>query len=221
MIILKSSTQQRRLLPKLLAPTFACVLALASAQSFSKGVDLHIEMQPVRTTQSHYSVPDISLRVLSPTVYQIAASSELSQGETILESRGLIDAYKIDPEMYRKTGGVIELRAPHEQYLKEGVYAQQINITIWDSELDIPVVEPLFRYFRATPNGVVSISADEYSRVVEPPRTFVDQSGRKTLEYNGSRLGRKLTFDGKLGFDRLEVAAPVDGSSDDSEKNEP
>jgi hypothetical protein len=221
MLIFKSLRLPRRIPLRLFTTALAFSLTLTSPLSFSKGVDLHVEMQPIRTLQTSFAVPGITLRVPAPSVYQIAVTSELSQGEVILETRSLAEAYKIDPESLRASAGLIEFRVPHERYLKEGVYAQQINITIWDSELDIPVVQPLFRYFQATATGVMPISAEEYSRVVEPPITFIDLSGRKTLEYNGSRLGRKLKLDEKPGLDRQEFSESVAGNRDDSEKNEP
>lgn len=212
---------KRFISPKFCAPVLACALALASAPGFGKGVDLHVQMQPIRGLQTSFAVPDINLRVLPATVYQIAAVSELSQGETILETNTLTEAYKLDAELRRETNGVVDFRSPHQQYLKNGVYAQQIDITIWDSELDIPVVQRLVRYFRATAEGVIPITAEEYSRVVEPPQSFVDQYGRKTVEHKGSRLGRKLVLDGKIGFDRQEIAETTSANGDISERNEP
>jgi hypothetical protein len=221
MLVIKPFKFKRCISSTLCAPMFACVLAFTSTTALCKGVDLHFQMQPIRGVQTSFAVPDINLRVLSSTVRQIAITSELSQGETVLETNALADAYKLDAEALRKTGGAVDFRSPHQQYLKPGVYAQQVDITIWDSELDIPVVQRLVRYFRAGTDGVAPISAEEYSRVVEPALTFIDQSGRKTLEYRGSRLGRKLTLDGKLGFDRQDVAESAAANGDLSERNEP
>lgn len=221
MPFIKHPSLKRCFSPKLCASMLACALTFSNTPGFSKGVELHIQMQPIRGVQTSFAVPDINLRVLSDTVYQIAATSELSQGEVILETTKLTEAYELDAEMRRTTNGAIDFRSPHQQYLKAGVYAQQIDITIWDSELDIPVVQRLVRYFRAGTDGVTAISAQEYSRVVEPAHTVVDQYGRRTLEHKGSRLGRKLVLDGKLGFDRPEVAESITANGDLSEKNEP
>lgn len=220
MLFITQSRFARPFSPKLCAPMLALALTFTSTSGFSKGVDLHLQVQPIRGLQSSFAVPDLNFRVLSGTVYQISAVSELSQGEAVLETNPLIEDYKIDAALLRKTNGLVELRAPHQQYLKEGVYAQQIDVTIWDSELDIPVVQRVIRYFRATTDGVMPISPEEYSRVVEPTYTYVDNNGRKILENRGSRLGRKLNVDGKVGFDRPETTETVITNGDFSEKNE-
>lgn len=220
MLFIKSSRVTRLFAPKIGTPILAFALTMAAAPCFSKGVELHLQIQPIRGLQTSFAVPDINFRVLSGSVYQISATSELSQGETVLETNTLVEDYKIDAETHRKTNGVVELRAPHQQYLKEGVYAQQVDVTIWDSELDIPVVQRVIRYFRATVEGVTPISAEEYSRVIEPTYTFVDQNGRKFSEHRGSRLGRKLILDGKLGFDRPENTDSITTNTDSSERNE-
>lgn len=186
--------------------TLMLITYFFSAFTSAKGTEPHFFIMQLDGVYNSYTVPDVTLQVNTTTLLELSATSEITQSSKVIDRQRIDTDYQATKENTREKR-LIKMRSPHEQPLPKGVYAQRIDIRILDSELDVPIIQSLTRFFSVNDAGIEEISSTKYSNIIEPSFWVVDEFGEKQLEQNGSRDSFKVELPEKLQFDRQE---PID-----------
>lgn len=188
---------------RVISITFMLTTYFFSTCAAAKGTEPHFLLLQLEGTYNSHTAPDITLQVNTRTLLELSAISEITQSGKVIDRQRIDTEHQVTTKnTYEKR--LIKVRSPHEQPLPKGVYAQRIDIRILDSELDVPIIQSLTRFFSVSDAGIKEISSTKYSNIIEPSFWVADEFGEKQLEQDGSRDSFKMDLPEKLQFDRQE-----------------
>ncbi len=212
---------------------YAALVSFAP-NSLAMGTETHFNLVPLDTVYNSFYTPDIVINLSSPSIQKISVASIIEQGDQVLDEAIVARGYEVDAIFLSQAKTTrqkleaeshdiqIKFPSPHEMPLKKGVYAQRVQVTVWDSELDIPVVQSSARFFHVTEEGMREIDSTTYSNVIEPLHYIADENGKKEPVYYGSPITKAIKLPERLVFDRQEAPEKFEpGNSDYSETQEP
>lgn len=119
-----------------------------------------------------------------------------------------------------REGDRISMPSPHTSKLPPGVYAEQIDITVIDTDYDAPVDYTELRFFRVTGQGIEQISSTEYSDIIEPPFVLRDKTGHPLPARAGTGRIVPAKSERPAGFDILQDISSQGRRGDQSEADE-
>lgn len=204
--------------------SLAATLARATGEEFL----VELPRQPDRA-EGDFRLKDLDFVLRSDTTKDVSIETSVwSDGKLALQARevgrSIVTALPTNMSLpptviLARAGERISIPSPHAERLPEGVYAEQIVLTISDSDYDIPIVQSQLRFYEVGARGVREIDSTRYSDIVEPLLLDFDPLGARIRSRAGT--GRPAPkFSGPHVFDPVQEISSNGRVSDRSEVNE-